>query len=116
MGNKKNKYFTARDCIHLHACRKVTAIANRVIYGVKGTQKIARGCSKECPCYCTVLGIDSSAKYALTCIENARNQLSRNYEDFGNTDDYQFIDNWLEEATKCINEVLEGSNNIENQK
>ena len=116
MGNKKNKYFTASNCIHLHACRKVTAIANRVIYGVKGTQKIARGCSKECPCYCTDLGIDACAKYALTCIENAQSQLSRNYEDFENTDDYQFIDTWLQSATQSINELLEGLKEIENAK
>lgn len=52
MAKRKNKYFTASDCIHLHACRKVTAIANRVLYGNK-TQKLARGCSKDCPCYCS---------------------------------------------------------------
>jgi hypothetical protein len=52
----------------------------------------------------------------LTCIENAQSQLSRNYEDFGNTDDYQFIDTWLQPATQSINELLEGLKEIENAK
>lgn len=47
----KKKQFTAQDCIHLHACRRVNKIANKVCYGEKGTQKIARGCNDECPCY-----------------------------------------------------------------
>jgi hypothetical protein len=45
------KQFTAQDCIHLFACRRLNKIANKVCYGEKGTQKIARGCNENCICY-----------------------------------------------------------------
>ena len=45
------KQFTAMDCIHLFACRKVNSIANKLLFGVKGTQKMVRGCNDECACY-----------------------------------------------------------------
>lgn len=45
------KQFTAQDCIHLFACRRLNKIANKVCYGEKGTQKIARGCNDNCICY-----------------------------------------------------------------
>lgn len=47
----KKKQFTAQDCIHLYACRRLNKIANKVCYGELGTKKVARGCNEDCSCY-----------------------------------------------------------------
>lgn len=107
MGKRKNKYFTASDCIHLHACRKVTAIANRVIYGLKGTQKIARGCSKECPCYCSAEELEEYVSNALSSIHDAKSTLSCHYDEFNTTDDYYHIQGELDSAVDDMDSVGE---------
>lgn len=47
----KKTYFPTQDCIHLRACRRINAIANKHLYGTKGTQKMSRGCNTDCSCY-----------------------------------------------------------------
>ena len=42
------KQLTVQGSIHLHACRRLNKIANKVCSGKKGTQKIARGCKENC--------------------------------------------------------------------
>ena len=88
-----NKNFTGQDCIHLHACRRLNAMANRALYGATGTQKMARGCNDNCSCYLSseklkeLLGdIDDNTKAALRELDSQYNEITYN-----STDPYFYI-------------------------
>ena len=48
---RKQELDKMMKCIHIGACRRINFIANKQLYGSKGTKKMARGCNENCSCF-----------------------------------------------------------------
>ena len=110
--DKKNKYFTASDCIHLHACRRVTAIANKALKGKVGSQKLARGCNKQCVCYRSVNDVVDDLNDAIGMIDRAYDEVTSYADVFPTTDPPQYIQSDLYAASRNVECVLNFVENI----
>lgn len=109
--DKKSKYFTASDCIHLHACRRVTAIANKALKG-KGSQKLVRGCNKQCVCYRSVSEVIDDLSDAIGMIDRANDEVSSYADVFPTTDPPRYIQGDLYAASRNVECVLNFVENI----
>lgn len=89
----KKAYFPTQDCIHLRACRRINNIANKHLFGDKGTQKMSRGCNVDCSCYKSFEELRGIIDVVDNDVRSALSTLSSYYEDFtlNNTDYYQYV-------------------------